>query len=386
MSAAFEFATAGRIVFGPGRLKEIGALTRVWGIRVLLVTGSNPARAAAVRESLEAAGCTVTSASVVDEPAIELAESLSVQAREAACEVVIGFGGGSVMDAAKAAAALATNPGPARNYLEVIGAGQPLRHAPLPLVAAPTTAGTGAEVTRNAVLHAAKERVKVSLRSPLMLPRVALVDPDTLLTVPDDVMTSTSMDALTQLIETYVSKRANPLTDALCREALPRIARSLERVIRDRTDAAARADVAFASLCSGMALANAGLGAVHGLAAPLGGMYSAPHGAVCAALLLPVLEMNLQVAQTQDGRAETIRRFSDLAALVTRGEQNEAQGLIEWVRRLVTAIGVRGVRRFGVLESEYGLIATRSLAASSMQGNPVPLSPDQVVAILRDAA
>ncbi len=386
MSEAFEFATAGRIIFGAGRLDEVGAVAREFGRRVLLVTGSNSSRAEPVRERLIKSGCEVESIAVAGEPTIELAERAASQAREARCEMVIGFGGGSVVDAAKAAAALATHRGPALDYLEVIGAGRPLTCDPLPYIAIPTTAGTGAEVTRNAVLHSPADRVKVSLRSPRMLPRVALVDPDTLLTLPDEVMTSTGMDALTQLIEAFVSCRANPLTDALCRQALPRIARSLERAILDRANAAARTDLAFASLCSGMALANAGLGAVHGLAAPLGGMFAAPHGAVCAVLLLPVLKANLEVAQAESKHADTVGRFSELAGLLTAGCGREPQQVLDWVAGMKESLKVRGLGQLGVNPLEFRLVAERANDASSMKGNPVSLSVERLCAVLTAAA
>jgi alcohol dehydrogenase class IV len=386
MNKAFEFATAGRIVFGVGRLNEVGTIAREFGRRVLLVTGGNSSRAEPVRERLIKSGCEVETFAVPGEPTIEMAERAVLQGREARCEVVIGFGGGSVIDAAKAAAALATNPGPALDYLEVIGAGRPLVCDPLPYIAVPTTAGTGAEVTRNAVLHSPADRMKVSLRSPRMLPRVALVDPDTLLTLPDDVMTSTGMDALTQLIEAFVSCRANPLTDALCRQALPRIARSLERAIQNREDALAQTDLAFASLCSGMALANAGLGAVHGLAAPLGGMFAAPHGAVCAALLLPVLKANLEVAQAESKHADTVGRFSELAGLLTAGGGREPQQVLDWVAGLKESIKVRGLAQLGVDHKEFRRVAERAKDASSMKGNPVSLSVEKLRDVLNAAA
>jgi alcohol dehydrogenase class IV len=386
MSDRIEFATAGRIVFGAGRVEEIGGLAREFGRRVMLVTGSNPKRVEPVRERLLAAGVEVTTFSVAGEPTIERVERAARRARAAGCELVIGFGGGSVIDAAKAAAALATNSGPALDYLEVIGAGRPLTCDPLPCLALPTTAGTGAEVTRNAVLHSPADRLKVSLRSVRMLPRVALVDPDALLTVPDEVMINTGMDALTQLIEAFVSCRANSFTDALCREALPRIARSLLPLVRDRANAPARVDVAFASLCSGMALANGGLGAVHGLAAPLGGMFAAPHGALCAALLLPVMRANIEAAQGHAGHAATADRYSELAGLLTVGRRRVPADALNWVGEAKQTLGVRGLRSHGIGPDVYQAIVERAREASSMRGNPVPLSIDRLRAVLGEAA
>ena len=210
---------------------------------------------------------------------------------EERCDTVIGFGGGAALDAAKAIAILMTNPGDVTDYLEIIGRGKTLTEPPVPCIAIPTTAGTGSEVTRNSVIASREERVKVSLRSPLMLPKVVVVDPELTYDLPPAITASTGVDALTQLIEPFVCSRANPLTDGLCQEGIERVARSLRRAFESAgrgeapADAAAREDMAVASLFGGLALANAGLGAVHGLAAPLGGMIGAPHGAVCAALL-----------------------------------------------------------------------------------------------------
>ena len=206
-------------------------------------------------------------------------------ARREQCDLVIAFGGGSAIDAGKAIAALLANGGELTDYLEVIGKGQPLRHPSVPFIAVPTTAGTGSEVTRNAVLASAEHQVKVSMRSPLMLPRLAVVDPELTLELPPAVTASTGLDALTQLIEPYVSIRANPLTDGFCLEGLRRVSRSLRRAYHAGRDITAREDMSLASLLGGLALANAGLGVVHGFAAPVGGMFHAPHGAICAALL-----------------------------------------------------------------------------------------------------
>lgn len=385
MTGPFEFATAGRIVFGAGRLRELGGIARGLGRRVLLVTGSSAERAEPVRALLGEVDCEATTFRVAGEPTIELAEQAAAQARSAACELVIGYGGGSVIDAAKAAAALATNPGPALDYLEVIGAGRPLIADPLPCIAVPTTAGTGAEVTRNAVLHSAADRVKVSLRSARMLPRIALVDPDVLRTLPDGVMISTGLDALTQLIEAFLSCRANVLTDALCREALPRIAHSLMPAVRDRDDARACADLAFASLSSGMALANAGLGAVHGLAAPLGGMFAAPHGAVCAALLLPVMKANLEVAQ-RSAQEGTLARFAELAGLLTDQRSRHPAEALSFVAGLTESLKVPGLRSYRIGAGDFAVIAQRASEASSMKGNPVRLSMERLCAVLQEAA
>lgn len=386
MSGGFEFATAGRIVFGPGRLRELGTLTAALGRRFWLVRGASPGRADVARQSLADAGELAGETSITGEPTIATVAQAAAAAREAGADVVIGFGGGSVVDAGKAIAALATNAGEVLQYLEVIGDGRPLQAAPLPYVGVPTTAGTGAEVTRNAVLHSPEHRLKVSLRSPLMLPRVALVDPETTRSVSPEVTAATGMDALTQLIEPFLSCRANAMTDALCRQAIPLVARSLERAVRDGANLEGRTDLAMGSLFSGMALANAGLGAVHGLAAPIGGLSGAPHGAICAALLAPVLRINYATA-TAMRREVTLERFDELGRLLgTSGNGGRSgEAAIEWIAELQTRLGIRGLCALGLAEADFGESVARAMQASSMKGNPVPLTEDDLMQAVQAA-
>ncbi|CAB1081461.1 Alcohol dehydrogenase (EC [Olavius algarvensis Delta 1 endosymbiont] len=267
----FEFATAGRIIFGPGTLGEIGDLASDRGHRAFLVTGKDVERAAPVMKQLKNQGITITQFSIPGEPTTELVLTAVESARRAACEFVIAMGGGSVLDAGKVVAAMLTNSGELMDYLEVIGQGQPLSEKPAVFMAIPTTAGTGAEVTRNAVLDSPQHRVKVSMRSPLMLPDLALIDPELTYSIPPDITAVTGLDAFTQLLEAYVTEQANPLTDGICREGLQRAARSLKKACLDGKNTGARRDMCLASLFGGLALANAKLGAVHGFAGPLGG-------------------------------------------------------------------------------------------------------------------
>ena len=276
----FEFATATRVIFGAGVLREVGPLGSEMGHRALVVMGRSVERAAPLLDVLTAEGMGLVTFSVVGEPTTEVAREGTEQARQAACDLVIGFGGGSALDTGKAIAALLTNGGDPLDYLEVIGKGRPLTQPCAPYIAIPTTAGTGAEVTRNAVLLSPEHRVKVSLRSPLMLPRLALVDPELTVSLPPETTATTGLDAMTQVMEPFVSNKANPLTDALCREGMRCAARSLRRAYEHGDDPVARADMALVSLFGGLALANAKLGAVHGFAGPLGGMFPGPHGAI----------------------------------------------------------------------------------------------------------
>jgi alcohol dehydrogenase class IV len=279
----FEFATAGRILFGAGAARAVAAAAKETGKRALVVTRRSGEAAAWLLKQLETAGVSRLPLAVAGEPTVDVVSSGVEQARRESCDLVIGLGGGSVLDTGKAIAALLTNPGEPLDYLEIVGRGQPVRYRAAPFIAVPTTAGTGSEVTRNAVLGSQEHRRKVSMRSPLMLPLLAVVDPELALELPPAVTASTGLDALTQLIEPYVSVRSNPLTDGFCLEGLRCVRRSLRRAYRHGEDADARTEMALASLLGGLSLANAALGIVHGFAAPIGGMFPAPHGAACAA-------------------------------------------------------------------------------------------------------
>ncbi|WP_375766823.1 iron-containing alcohol dehydrogenase [Archangium gephyra] len=378
----FEFATATHIVFGAGRLAELPeAVKSLGGHKVLLVTGRDPTRAGPLREGLGRMGLSSVTFAVEGEPTVERVREGTATALAGQCDAVVAFGGGSALDAGKAIAALAANGGDPLDYLEVVGRGQALTRPSLPLVAIPTTAGTGSEVTRNAVLGVKDAQVKASLRSPLMLPRLALVDPELLAGAPPAVLASSGLDALSQLLEPFLSARANPLTDALAREGMVRSARSLRRAVLEGTDAAVREDLALASLFGGLCLANAGLGAVHGFAAPVGGMFEAPHGAVCAALLPATLEVNLRALRARAPSHPALPRFQEVAVLLTGRADATAEDGISWVRELCQALGVPGLGRHGLTEADVPRLVSRAKAASSMKANPLPLTDEELTEI-----
>ncbi len=381
----FEFATAARIVVGAGALRDAGHLAAGLGRRPLVVIGARAARVAPLLDLLRAAGLTPKLFAVDSEPTTDLVRAGSEQARGAQCDLVIGFGGGSALDAAKAIAALTTNPGDPLDYLEVIGRGQPLTAPPLPVFAIPTTAGTGAEVTRNAVLLSPEHRQKVSLRSALMLPRVALVDPELSYSMPPEVTASTGMDALTQVLEPFVSHRANPLTDGLCREGMIRAARSLRRAYAQPDDAAAREDMAVASLFGGLALANAGLGAVHGFAGVLGGMFPAPHGAVCARLLPPVMAANVRALAERDPHHPALARYDEIARLLAGDLSASAVDGVAWVEALGRDLGIPGLAAHGLTADDFPAVVRAASGASSMKANPLPLTEPELTTILEQA-
>lgn len=380
----FELATAGRVVFGLGSVAEATAAA-AWGRRALLVTGRVMSRAAGVKEALEGQGCAVVSLAVAGEPTVAAVREATRLTLEAGAEVVVAVGGGSVLDTGKAVAALAANGGDPLDYLEVIGSGQPLTLPALPLVAVPTTAGTGSEVTRNAVLLDPERRVKASLRSPLMLPRLAVVDPDLCRGLPPAITAATGLDALTQLVEPYLSVRANPATDGFCREGMRRAARSLRRACTPPEDAAVREDLALASLLGGLALAYAGLGAVHGLAAVLGGDFAAPHGALCARLLAPVLAANLTALRARTPGAAALERLAEVAALLTGCPEAGPEDGVAWVEELVEDLHIPRLAGYGVGSGDIARVVAGAGRASSMRGNPVALTAAELSAVVEQA-
>ncbi len=385
MSIVFEFATPARIVFGAGRLREIGSMAKEFGSRAFVVTGYDPSRAQSLTAALRASGVEYCFFSTRGEPEVSTVKDGAAKAKEARCDLVISFGGGSAIDTGKAVAAMLTNDGDLLDFLEVIGPGRAMERRAAPFIAVPTTAGTGSEVTRNAVLASPEHRLKVSLRSPLMLPRIALVDPELTYCLPAAVTASTGLDALTQLIEPYVSSRANPITDALCVEGLGRAAGSLPKAFANGRDISAREDMAIASLFGGLALANAGLGAVHGFAGPIGGMFSAPHGAVCAALLPCVMEVNLRALRQRQAGARTISRYQTVAGLLTGNPSAEPEQGIDWVRRLVEDLGIPRLSQFGITAESMDELIDKSANASSMKANPIVLTREELVEILKSA-
>jgi alcohol dehydrogenase class IV len=378
----FEFATASRVLFGPDTLNEVESIFRNLGKRVLILLGGNPERTRPLEAILGAANIEYASFKIQGEPTIKRIEEGVKQARQAEVDFVVGLGGGSVIDSAKAISGLVTNPGPVLDYLEVIGKGKQLSAPSLPCVAIPTTAGTGAEVTRNSVLSSPEQRVKVSLRSPFLLPRFAIVDPKLTCELPPSVTASTGLDALTQLIEPYVCLRSNPITDGLCTEGIRRVARSLRSAFEHGDDISAREDMALASLFGGFSLANAGLGAVHGFAAPIGGMFHAPHGAVCAALLPHVMKINIRAIRERAGKSPVLGRYDSIGTILTGSGKAVANDGIQWIGELCKGLNVSGLRSYGVAEADIPVLVDEAAKASSMKANPIVLTTEELTEAL----
>jgi len=381
---SFEFTAPTRIIFGEGKLGDAAKLAASMGTRAVVVEGRS-GRAEPLVHQLREQGIPTTTLRVASEPTVSLVEQGAARARAERCDVVLALGGGSVIDAGKAIAALLTNDAPIHDYLEVIGKGRPLTIRSAPFIAIPTTAGTGAEVTRNAVLMAEKERVKVSLRSALMLPAVALIDPELTYSLPPAVTASTGLDALTQCIEPFVSPNTSPLSDAVAREGIRRAAGALRRAFHDGADVDARRDMAVASVCGGLALANAKLGAVHGFAAPLGGMFPIPHGVACARLLPSVAAINVRALRARAPSSPALARYDEVARIVTGNHAARAEDGVAWLGTLVEELAIPRLTSYGVTDEDIGRVVAAARQASSMQGNPIVLTDDELAKALRVA-
>ena len=389
----FEFFTVPRVVFGRGTAHRIGELAAEWGRTALVVTNASQAGDGGITdrlsERLTQAGVRTVVWQQRGEPVIDDVEQATAVARQASCDLVIGLGGGSAIDAAKAVAGLLSNGGSPLDYLEVIGRGQKLSRPAAPWIAVPTTAGTGAEVTRNAVLGCPEKRFKASLRSSYLLASVALVDAELAVGVSREVTASSGLDALCQLIESYTSNRAQPLTDALALPGIALAARALPRACADGRDLESREDLALAALWSGMALANAGLGAVHGFAAPLGANFPVPHGTVCAALLPHVMAANVQALRSAQPDHPWLRRYAAIGRTLTGQADSTVPEAIrnglDFVLELVRRLEIPGLRRFGLGEQQVAEMVGLARQASSMRYNPVVLSEAALSDILRNA-
>jgi len=379
-----EFFLPTRIVTGNGCFSRLGSLAAGYGQVALLACGASSLRASGgldrALDSLNAAGVDVDVYDAVSsEPTLEIVQRGIERARARGVQVVLGIGGGSAMDAAKAIAGLAPLPGTVYEYWRKE---RTIADGGLPWIAVPTVAGTGAEVTKNAVLISPQDRVKSSLRHDDWFANIALLDPEMTLSVPADVTAASGLDALTQAIESYTSIGAMPVTDALATDAILRISRSLERAYHNGSDIEARADLLYGSMLAGCALANARLGAVHGMAHPLGARYGISHGVVCGLLLPYTMAYNLEYA---------LLKYAHVARLLgvdTSGlsDHRAAEQAVARVRDLVQAVGVpTRLAPLGVRPDDLDRIAQQSLTSSSLQHNPRRLDHDDVVVILRDA-
>ena len=380
-----DFATAGRVLFGWGKIYQLAELISAWGKNAFLVRGKSKSYGQPFYAELEKAGVNITEYSVSSEPeANTISEAVSL-ARNKGCEFVIAFGGGSVIDTGKAVSALLTNEGDLLDYLEVIGKGLPLKYPSAHFIAMPTTSGTGSEVTKNAVINVPEKKVKVSIRSNFLLPSIALVDPQFTTKLPAEITASSGMDAFIQVIEPYVCNAPNAMVDMFCKDAIPRAASALPRAYKNGRDIEARINMSWVSLMGGLSLANAKLGAVHGFAGPIGGMYHSPHGAICAALLTAVIKVNCELlAKSSDGDV-ILKRYIEVFRWVTGSEHASIKDGIQWFDELCKALNIQPLRKFGVQRSDFEEIIEKSSRSSSMRGNPVQLGAREMSRILEMA-
>lgn len=378
----FEFATATRILFGPGSISQVAQIAAQMANRVLLVTGRDTQRAQRLIKDLDNAGLNYTIYQTLTEPTIEMVSQATDLARRTITDLVIAMGGGSAIDLAKAVAAMLANGGELLDYLEVVGKAMPLKRPSIPWIAIPTTAGTGAEVTHNAVIAAQQYNRKVSLRSRLMHARLAVVDPQLTYGLPPDITAYTGMDALTQLVEAFVCTKANPITDAICIQGLGRLAGAIRAAHRLGDNPHARSDMCIASLLSGMALANAGLGLVHGLAGPLGGLLHAPHGAICGRLLGPVMQANILAMAGQDHDSPLLAKYGQMGQILTGKTNAGPMDAVQWVYQLTEDLQIAGLSYWGLKDTQIPEVADLALEASSTKCNPVRLDHRQVCQVL----
>jgi alcohol dehydrogenase class IV len=379
----FEFATSSRIIFGSHKLESIGSLAASLGHQVLVISGAPPSITNRLSSLLEQSGIKFSTSEVENEPTVDNIRSTIELAHQDFFDEVIGIGGGSALDTSKVVSALLTNPGDVSDYLEIIGSNKPLLNPSLPLIAIPTTSGTGSEVTRNAVISSPDHHVKVSLRSPYLLPHMAVIDPELTLTLPPSITAVTGLDALTQLIEPYTCIDPNPLTDVLCMEGIRRIACSLYDAYDHEDNLAAREDMSLSALFSGLALANARLGAVHGLAGSIGGEIPVHHGAMCAALLPHVMSTNISALQNRSPEHPALERYSKIGKLLSGDPGAGAEAGIQWVSGFCAHANVQPLSKYGLSEALCPRIIERAFKASSMRGNPITLSVVELRNILQ---
>jgi len=381
----FDFATSTRILFGAGVVKELSSLLNQFGKRVMVIHTHNRHHLEEIEAILSERNNTYVFFKVTGEPTIQTVSDAVSIARDFKCELIISIGGGSVIDCGKATAALVTNPGEITDYLEVIGLGKPILSKPVPLIAIPTTSGTGSEVTKNAVLGVPQRRIKVSMRHNWLIPLIAIIDPELTHSMPPQITAYTGMDAFTQVIEPYISNKANFMTDVFCREAIQLASKNLLLAYKDGMNINARAKMSFVSLMGGFCLANAGLGAVHGLAGPIGGMYDSHHGAICASLLPYVLETNINALRSRDAENPIIDRFNEIGRLITGLNDANYEDGLNYIKKLCIELKIPRLSQLGILKEDFQLIAEKSSSSSSMQGNPIKLNQEEILKILENS-
>lgn len=398
-----EFGGPGEIIFGSGSIRRAGELARRFGARAAIVTGGASLRASGALERVEADlrghGVESLALGAAGEPTVAMIDELVARAREFAPDCVLAIGGGGAMDAGKAVAALLSNAAAGdsshgsplescREFLEGVGSGRAISRPSTPVIAAPTTAGTGSEATKNSVIRSDDWTFKKSMRSPFMRPAISLVDPELTMGAPAAVTAASGADALTQLVEAFVTARRNTFTDGLAREGLRLAAWALERVHVQPDDLEAREAMAMASLIGGVALDNAGLGAVHGLASPIGAFHDIPHGVICANLLAPITAANIRAAREREdddpAALDVLKRYGDLAQLFNGDFACEPEPLAGFLEFRVQQLGIPTLGACGMTAGDIPRVIA-NCRAGSMRGNPFELDDATMAAAIERA-
>lgn len=388
--SAFSLSRLPRIEFGPGVLGKLPAIARTYGTRALLVTGANSLRNSpfwtSVTDGLKAQGVSWLHLAIPGEPSPQMVDEAVLALRPASIDVVIGFGGGSALDAAKAIAGLLIPGNSVMDHLEGVGPELAYVGPATPFIAVPTTAGTGSEATKNAVLSVqGADGFKKSFRDEKLVAEVALVDPDLLATCPASVIAANGMDAFTQLLESYVSCRAAPLTDSLAWGGMKAARDGLLALYADAGDATARNRMAYAALVSGITLAQVGLGSVHGLAAPLGAFFPIPHGVACGTLVAQATRVNIEALQAREADHPVLEKYAQVGRLLSKqGQLNQTAAhaaLIDTLDAWTHELQLPPLAHYGVTHADIPRIVANS-RGSSMKTNPIALIDAEIAGIL----
>jgi len=386
---SFNLLRTPRIFFGNGQMHTLGEVIKPLGNSALLVTGSCWLRQSGLLDDIvkqcEQQSIRVEHAAAQGEPTTDFVDAAAARCRDNGVSVVVAIGGGSALDAGKAIAAMARHNGLALSYLEGADALRPTG-AKIPFIAIPTTAGTGSEATSNAVLSIPGQNgLKKSLRHPDFVPDAAIIDPQLMVRCPPHVTAACGMDAFTQLLESYVSVKASPITDQLALSGLQTVRDHLDAAIFHGENIEARTGMAFAALMSGITLANAGLGVVHGIAGVLGGLFSIPHGIVCARLLPPAVKITIHLLRRVSPEHPSLKRYAVAGRIVTGNMEapttEGCDGLLSFIEALLQRLPISSLRTFGVTTGDIDRIA----ASSGNRNNPIELSLDDIRRLLSEA-
>ncbi|MFA9388773.1 MAG: iron-containing alcohol dehydrogenase [Prolixibacteraceae bacterium] len=383
MNISFKFATSPAIIFGANKIKLLPELVKQFGHRALIVTGKSTFLKSFIAielfQDFEAHGIETQIIRIEGEPSPEQIDRAVSTHRKWNPDVVVAIGGGSAMDAGKAISAMLCENNSVSSYLEDVGNEIPSGNK-LPLIAIPTTAGTGSEATKNAVItKAGADGFKKSLRHDNYVPNLALVDPQLCVTCPPTVTAASGMDAFTQLLESYLSSNSNPMTDALALEGMSCLIRSIEKAVEQGNDLAARSDMSYAALLSGITLANAGLGVVHGFAQPLGSLYNLPHGVACGTLMGAANRITVEKLK-EDNNQQVLKKYEQVAQLFSSAEkqENKIDDLLNYIDRLSAEFRLPKLADFGISAADFPEI----IAHTGLKNHPINLNPEDLTWIL----